>query len=575
MPLRLRLAAVVLLLAACGCSNQSTVLARVGQQTITADDFTAAAQANAPQYPFPPEMAKQKLLHDLVQRALLIEQARRLDLVPAGAIAEERRRIETPVLLEALLNQLAPRAVDVSDAEVAALWKRRAIESHVQVAFVADRHGADEAQAMLTHGSDLGAVADRFNLAGMLPPGGDVGWVTPGTMLDPLDGAIGTAPPGRVVGPLESPGEGWFFVKVLERRPHAEPPLAGEQSTLREMLRQRKQRTVFTRALARLREAYDVKVLPQGVSALFQRYNAPRDSMLQNAAGMPYAKPPTPAQAAQPVATWSDNGTPMTFTLGDAVRDLQDANTQKPNFMMAPLIEQWIQSRVMQRVALAEAGHRHLAEEPDVARRLRERTNGLLLDAIFAREIAGHVTAPDSEGVRLAWQRHAATLMRLDGANVAVTLTPDSAAAAAVASHTMHMGLAEAARAVTPPLTAQTMALRFPTSDRLWQNLEGMIMSMKPGEIRGPMHLPVGWMLVQLIRKDQGPQKFENLPPPMLQALQNEALDFAREERLERYTDSLRTVLHPEEHPERLRNVPWPTATELPATPGAGAPGPG
>lgn len=558
-PVRAALATLALLALAGGCVQRSEVLARVGDQTITRADFEAAAASSAGQYAGPPERARVLLLDDLVKRALLLEEAKRLHVVPDTALASERRRIEDPIVLQALVEQLAPQAIQVSDGEVAALWRQRAIEAHAQLVFVTDEAAGQRALDMIHGGIDFGTVADRLNLANVLPPRGDLGFVTPGALLDPLDALLVTAPLGKVVGPVEAQGEGWFLLRVLARRPRVQPPLAQEAPTLREMIRQRKQRTVRTRALLALRDAYQVHVPPQAVAAMFRRYNAAPESMMVQPPGIHVARPPTPAEAATVLATYDDGtGHTATYMLGEAVRELQDPNTQKPNFMMAPLIEQWITSRVMQRVAVIEGHRRHLAEDPDVARRVRERLNNVLLEAVYAREVVGRAGAPDSADLRAAYTRHAAQLVRLEQADVATMMTPDSALAASVAMHAMHETLPAAARSATPPAPVRQQTVRFPSTDPLWQNLEGMLGAMQPGEIRGPLRLPTGWILVQLIAKRQGVQAYGSLQPQVMQALQSEALEFRREERLQALTDSLRMALRPEIHPERLQSIPWP-----------------
>src|SRR5690242_8870204 len=70
---------VPMLLAGCG---GSPTLAQVGSRKITVADFEDAARNNGMQYPGTPDSAKSALLEDLVKRALLLEQANKLKIVP-------------------------------------------------------------------------------------------------------------------------------------------------------------------------------------------------------------------------------------------------------------------------------------------------------------------------------------------------------------------------------------------------------------------------------------------------------------------------------------------------------------
>ena len=93
--------------------------------------------------------------------------------------------------------------------------------------------------------------------------------------MNPLDHAVQTTPIGKIAGPFEAPGEGWFLIKVLERRPREQAPFEQEEPQLRQMLAQRKQRTAAARAFRTLRAQYDIKTRDEGVSALYQQLNTP------------------------------------------------------------------------------------------------------------------------------------------------------------------------------------------------------------------------------------------------------------------------------------------------------------
>ena len=90
-------------------------------------------------------------------------------------------------------------------------------------------------------------------------------------------------------------------------------------------------------------------------------------------------------------------------------------------------------------------------------------------------------------------------------------------------------------------------------------------MSMNPGDIAGPIPAGGGWLIVQLIEKQQDAPPLASLPPGAQMQLQGAASEMKREARLAALTDSLRQVFKPELHPERLAKLPWPPP---PATPG-------
>jgi hypothetical protein len=247
----------------------------------------------------------------------------------------------------------------------------------------------------------------------MTPPGGDLGFVAPGTLPAPLDSTIEAATIGRVAGPIGGAADGWFLVQVLERRPRKQPPLEQVRDQLRMSLQQAKWRAALGRVQQGLLAQYHVRVEPGAAQALFQRYNAPRDSALVGGVHMPLPGAPTPQEAARVLVHY--DGKPGTYTLGDAVRDLQDPGRQHPDFQMMPMIEQWLTSMVVQRVATLEVSRRHLAEEPNIERQAQGRADNVLLRSAYQALVVDAGTPPTEDDIHAAYARHTADLTGPDG----------------------------------------------------------------------------------------------------------------------------------------------------------------
>ena len=470
---------VVVLLAAllAGCSSGPPVLARVGDRVITTDDFTDVARLNPGQYPGSADSARAALLDDLVKRELLVNEALKRGLVPQEQQARMLQQAQEQLALRALVQRLAPRDVPVSDAEVEALYRKRATEVHTLVVFTPDRAACEQALAEIRAGADFGATADRFNTTGMTPHGGDLGFIAPGTLLPVLDDAIGNGEIGKALGPLESPTDGWFLVKVLERRPRRQEPLEQVREMLRQGLRQGKQRVLMNRVQHDLMAQYHVAVQPGAAQTLFARYNAPKDTVNVGSSRMAVPAAPTPEEARQVLVRFdAAEGQPGTYTVGDAVADLRDPGKVRPNWAIMPMIDQWLKNMVMSRVAMIEARRRHLTEEPALMRQARGQVENALLQAAYELLVAPSARIVEDD-VRAAYQRHAA----------------------------------------------------------------------------------------QLVNKDGTPMEYGKLDPNIRQALQNEAVEFARERRLAALTDSLRRAVKPVLHADRLKSIPWPVP---PAAPG-------
>jgi len=475
----LALAPVAVVLAAllAGCSSGPAVLAKVGDRKITVDDFLDVASRSQGQYPGSPDSAKTALLEDLVKRELVVSEALKRGLVSPEDQARMLRQAQEQLALRALIQQLAPRDVPVSDAEVQALYQQRAHEAHALIVFTPDRAACDQAFGEIQRGADFGATADRFNTTGMTPPGGDLGFITPGTLMPILDDALTRGPVGKVLGPIESPTDGWFLVQVIERRPRQQEPFEQVREMLRQGLQQGKQRVLMNRVQHDLTTQYHVTVEAGASQALFARHNTPKDTMAVGSIQMPVAAKPTPEEARQVLVRYDGaEGKPGTYTLGEAILDLQDASKPRPNWSVMPMIDQWLKNAVLQRVALIEARRRRLGEEPALARQARAQMENVLLQTAYEMLVLNSATATGDD-VQAAYLRHAAQL---------------------------------------------------------------------PG-------------------KDGAPIEYAKLDPNIQQALQNEALEFARERRLKELTDALALQLKPVVYKDRLKRIPWPVP---PAEPG-------
>ena len=459
-----------------GCSSGPAVLAKVGDRTITVDDFTDVARRNQGQYTGSPDSARAALLEDLVKRELMVSEALKRSLVSPEDQARMLRQAQEQLALRALIQHLAPRDVPVSDAEVQTLYRQRATEAHALVVFTPDRAACDQAFEELRRGADFGATADRFNTTGMTPKGGDLGFNAPGTLLPILDDAMTSGPLGKVLGPIESPTDGWFLVKVLARRPRQQEPFEQVREMLRQGLQQGKQRLLLNRVQHDLLAQYHVTIEAGAPQALFARYNAPRDTMAVGSARMAVPAAPTPEEARRVLVRYDGaDGKPGAYTLGEAILDLQDVSKPRPNWSVMPMIGQWLRSATLQRVALIEARRRHLAEEPALARQARAQMENALLQTAYESLVLSSATVTGDD-VQAAYLRHAA----------------------------------------------------------------------------------------QLLGKDGAPLEYAKLDPNIQQALQNEALEFARERRLKELTDALELRLKPVVYKERLKRIPWPVPPDEP-----------
>ena len=550
-PSRAALALLLLALPLAGCADDPDVLARVGRATITRADFLAAAQGGALSYPGPPDSAKARLLEDLVRRELMVQGALGAGFHQDTSFLDLRGRLEEQAIRDRLLSTIGRVATPVSEGEVAEFHRWRSKETRARMIYLYNQAMGRAARADLDAGVPFELVADRYNPAGVLPPGGDLGFVTPGALIEPIDTAVRTAAPAAIVGPFESPGQGWFIVKVIERRDRAQGTLEESAPMLGEMLRQRKQRAVMTRAIGNLRREYGVTLRRDAGQQLIATVT-PSGSTFES-----QMQTPTLSEAQRALVLADYRG--GVYTMGDAIADWNRADQSRPNLQVLPSVENWLEGMTLERAAKIEARRRLYQEEDDVRRMVRERGNNQLLESYYTAAVASRATATGAD-VRAVYDRRADSFVNLEGVRLLAVVLPDSASAAQLIGHAGHAGtLREAAAMAAPQARVRDVRLRLPTTEAPWDRLQSSFPGMTPGEYSGPHPVPGGWLVLQLRDKDQHRRGFEELPEDIRRFLENEAAEMAREARLAQLTDSLRREIPVRTWPERLRRIAWPS----------------
>jgi len=391
-----------------GCGERPTVLAEVGDRDITVDDFREVLAGNEMNYPADPDSAKRLALRDMMRRELLVVEALKRGLAEDSAAIRYRQNVEDRILVETYYQREAPADIPVSDGEVAEFYAWRDSAAHVLLIYTGEREAADTAIRELRAGRAFADIANQYNLVGTMPTGGDIGFRLAGDLVDPLDEQLRTAPLGQIVGPLQAPTEGWFILQVVERRENPQPPLEEARTGIENMVRQRKQRALATRAYTGLRERYAVETVQGGPQLIFQHFN----QMLSRPPGAPPMPEPDAAVLAEPVGRYRDaRGNAQEYTFGEALTDMRDARRQRPDVSMMPAIERWIESQLVRRAALLEAKRMHLENEPEIARRIERETTTYLVDGLFTMEITSQVSVEEAD-LREAYERRKEVLQK-------------------------------------------------------------------------------------------------------------------------------------------------------------------
>jgi hypothetical protein len=536
------------LILAASCSSDSQVIARVGNRDIRADDMVATARVLAARGALPPDSTKVRLLNALIQRELLVIAAQQMGFHRDTAFLDQRVKIEHDLLRDRMINELVPGPIEVSEAEVEQLYRWRDQETRARVIFTPSQEAALAAMTQLKGGIDFALVANRFNPPGFAPPGGDIGFVPPGFLQPPLDDLVRTGVPGRLYGPIDAPPQGWFVVRIEERRPRQGQPLEVERPMLTEVIRQRKQMISVVRSVDRLKTAYQLRVLPGAPQELITRA---LKSVSDSTGQLP---PITLGERATPLAEFRGGS----YTLGEAYQELQAGAVNRPNFQSLANVEHWIESRAIDRLLVQEATTRRYADDPSLQRAVREQLNDHLIESFYNQEVIVPVQANEEQAAAFyARQPQAgATLQRVDV--LTATLSDSAAAAQLLISASRSPGLREAATAAGIGAEVHSETIDYPSPNPIWMALQSYFSGTEPGGYLGPFNLGTGWLVLQVVSKSQSTPPWGTLPENTKQSLRAQATDELRLARLHAITDSLRQQLHVTVYTKRLERLTLP-----------------
>ncbi len=313
---RAAVAALVALALVAGCGEKSTpnVLAQVGGQTITVDDFKAELQRRITnRQPVP---SREALLEEMIARTVLVQRAKAAGLENSAAV---RRVVEDALIARLKESQVEPQlaAVKVSPEEIQAAYAQdiarftQPAKAHLALVFLAaDSKTATNRLAEIVARADeahrlalalpetekgFGSVAADFSEDQVTRyRGGDAGWFTADMLADRWPKAVIAA--GLALKKIGDNSDviraanGFYFVRKMDERAEVVTPLAQAQAGIERRLLTAKR----VRAEAAFREAQRAAVPVRTDLQLLSRMDYPTQNIATAVQSVPPSLPASP-----------------------------------------------------------------------------------------------------------------------------------------------------------------------------------------------------------------------------------------------------------------------------------------
>jgi peptidyl-prolyl cis-trans isomerase C len=170
------------------------------------------------------QLNKEDILDQLITQTLLIQKADELNLREDPEISFQIKNAVDQILIQSLLQKEIIEKINTTDEDIKIYYEEnkdnywQEEEIHALNILVEDQAQAEDIINQLNEGKDFSTLAKDFSVSSSASEGGDIGFVTKGTLKTEIEDQLFILEPGEVseIIPTEN---GFHIFKVLEKNP--------------------------------------------------------------------------------------------------------------------------------------------------------------------------------------------------------------------------------------------------------------------------------------------------------------------------------------------------------------------
>lgn len=191
---------------------------------------------------------KQQLLEELIQRELLIQDAKQKQLDKSPEVIERIATVKNSLLSQAALQNYL-KSNPVTDDEIKAEYDSKVgnlgTEYKARHILVKTEDEAKKIIDLLDKGGDFAALAKKNSTDPAAAEGGDLGWFAADNMVPPFSAAVAALENGKYTKQPVQTQYGWHVILREESRALTPPPLDAVKEQIRPMLQRQKAQTMI------------------------------------------------------------------------------------------------------------------------------------------------------------------------------------------------------------------------------------------------------------------------------------------------------------------------------------------
>jgi peptidyl-prolyl cis-trans isomerase C len=203
-------------------SNSNESLAIINGEIITLEQFEQFWSLIPDNYKV--QLNKEDILDQLITQTLLIQNADELNLREDPEISFQIKNAVDQILIQSLLQKEIIEKISLTDEDINTYYEEnkenywQEEEIHALNILVEDQAQAENIVNQLNEGNDFSTLAKEFSISSSASEGGDIGFVTKGTLKTEIEEQLFILNPGEVskIIPTEN---GFHIFKVLEKNP--------------------------------------------------------------------------------------------------------------------------------------------------------------------------------------------------------------------------------------------------------------------------------------------------------------------------------------------------------------------
>ena len=240
-----------------GIDNNEKALAVINGEIITLENFEQFWELIPDSYKA--QLNKEDILEQLITQTLLIQKADELNLREDPEIAFQIKNAVDQILIQSLLQKEIIEKTNLSDEDIEMYYEEnkdnywQEEEIHALNILVESRDQAEDIINKLNEGEEFSSLARDFSISSSAAEGGDIGFITKGTLKAEIEEKLFILNPGEIseIIPIEN---GFHIFKVLEKKPSGYLELEIVKEEIRYQLLPLRQQEAFDKYLEEIEE---------------------------------------------------------------------------------------------------------------------------------------------------------------------------------------------------------------------------------------------------------------------------------------------------------------------------------